>query len=91
MGTNDSIIGPVNVGNPIDYSILDIAKVIISKTDSKSKIVFLNKTVDDPMQRKPDISLAMNLLKGWSPKIEFNQGLERTISYFQEYLRRTKV
>jgi UDP-glucuronate decarboxylase len=86
METDDSTIGPVNLGNPVDYSILDLAREIVSKTRSSSKIEFLSKVIDDPTQRKPDISLATKLLNGWTPKVDFNEGLDRTIKYFQDKL-----
>ena len=74
---------PINLGNPSERSILDFAKLIIKLTNSKSKIVYKPLPSDDPIQRKPDISLAKEIL-GWKPEVDINDGLERTIRYFKE-------
>jgi UDP-glucuronate decarboxylase len=86
MNTDDKITGPVNVGNPGEFTILELAKKVIQLTNSKSKIVYLPLPQDDPMQRKPDIKLAKNLLNGWEPKIRLDDGLQKTISYFRNKL-----
>ena len=83
MDTDDSVTGPINLGNPGEFTILGFAKKIIEMTGSKSKIVYLPLPKDDPKQRKPDISLARKKLKGWFPKIEIDEGLELTIKYFE--------
>jgi UDP-glucuronate decarboxylase len=80
MNSNET--GPINLGNPEEYSIIDVAKKIIKITKSKSKIKFLNKLEDDPQLRKPEITKAKKLLK-WSPKINFDEGLKKTIEYFK--------
>jgi UDP-glucuronate decarboxylase len=85
MVTNDTITGPVNLGNPGDISILQLAKLIISLTGSKSKIVFKQKPEDDPQQRNPDISLAKKTLN-WKPETLLNDGLKLTIEYFDKIL-----
>ena len=77
--------GPINLGNPNEYSILELAKKIIDLTNSKSKIVFKSIPDDDPKQRKPDIALAKEKLS-WEPKIELNDGLKHTIEYFSSNL-----
>ena len=82
MGSTDSFLGPINIGNPEEFSILDLAETIISMTGNPSKIVFKPLPQDDPMQRKPDISLARKTL-GWQPQINLEEGLERTIAYFR--------
>ncbi|HYA14431.1 MAG TPA: UDP-glucuronic acid decarboxylase family protein [Syntrophales bacterium] len=82
MASADSFLGPINLGNPEEFSILDLAETIISMTGKQSKVVFKPLPQDDPMQRKPDISLAMNTL-GWQPRISLEEGLERTIAYFR--------
>ena len=82
MDTDDSFIGPVNIGNPEEYSILELAEKIIRLTKSKSKIIFRPLPQDDPMQRCPDISLAKKELD-WEPKIHLDEGLLKTIRYFQ--------
>ena len=79
---NTDIMGPVNIGNPEEYSIKEIAHIIISLTNSKSPIIYKELPSDDPKRRKPDITLAKELL-GWSPKIGIKDGLERTIAYFK--------
>jgi len=76
---------PVNLGNPLEMSVLDFAKKIIALTSSKSKIVYRPLPVDDPKVRQPDISLAKKLL-GWEPKVSLEEGLRRTIAYFQDLL-----
>lgn len=82
METDDSFIGPINIGNPDEFSIIDLAKKVIRLTGSKSRIVKRDLPMDDPRQRKPDITLAKNLLN-WEPKIQLDDGLERTIDYFR--------
>jgi UDP-glucuronate decarboxylase len=83
MATDKEITGPVNLGNPEEYQITEIAQTIINLTNSASDIVYEQLPLDDPRQRKPDISLA-NKLVGFSPKIGLEDGLKRTISYFKE-------
>lgn len=82
MNSKDSFIGPVNVGNPNEFTILELAEKIIQLTDSKSKIIYKPLPSDDPMQRQPDISLAKKELD-WSPKINLDEGLIKTIDYFK--------
>ncbi len=79
---NSNIITPTNLGNPIEYTILKTAKIIISKTNSKSKIIYKDLPKDDPIKRKPDISKAKKEL-AWEPKISLNEGLDKTIAYFK--------
>jgi UDP-glucuronate decarboxylase len=86
METCDDFSGPVNIGNPLEVSILDLAKKVIAMTGSKSQLVRLPLPVDDPRQRRPDISLAKEKLSGWEPKISLEEGLERTIAYFDNIL-----
>ncbi len=83
--TPDDITGPINLGNPEEKSILEIAELILKLCKSKSKIVFLPLPKDDPVRRKPDISLAKKVLK-WEPKIPLEEGLKRTIEYFKSIL-----
>jgi len=86
MNSKDSFIGPVNIGNPIEFTMLDLAKEVIDLTDSKSKITFLPLPQDDPLQRQPDISLAKKELGGWEPKVQLKEGLKHTINYFDKLL-----
>ncbi len=86
MQTGDQVTGPVNLGNPIEFTILDLAKKIIVMTGSKSEICFLPLPQDDPIQRRPDISLAQETLDGWSPVVKLEVGLEKTIKYFDHLL-----
>ena len=81
MNTED-FPGPVNLGNPGEFTILELAEKVIKLTGSKSKIVYKPLPQDDPMQRQPDISLAKEKL-GWEPKINLEEGLKRTIDYFK--------
>ena len=83
MNENDSFTGPVNLGNPIEITILELAKKIIELTDSKSKIIFNSLPEDDPLQRKPDITLAKEKLN-WEPKIKLEEGLKKIIEYFKK-------
>jgi UDP-glucuronate decarboxylase len=84
METED-FTGPVNLGNPSEFTILELAEKIINLTKSSSKIIHKPLPSDDPTQRCPDISLAEEKL-GWSPKIELEEGLSKTIAYFTEKL-----
>ena len=86
--TPDDFTGPVNIGNPNEFTIAELAREVISLTGSKSKIVHLPLPADDPQQRQPDISLARNMLGGWEPKIQLRDGLLKTIAYFEEVLSR---
>jgi len=81
MATSDDFTGPVNLGNPQEFTILELARKVIANTGSRSEIVFKPLPSDDPMQRQPDISLAKQMLQ-WEPKVALNEGLRRTISYF---------
>ncbi|MDD5570414.1 MAG: SDR family oxidoreductase [Bacteroidales bacterium] len=83
MNTNDSFIGPVNLGNPNEFTIIELAEKVLKLTKSKSKLIFSKLPDDDPMQRKPDISLAKKVLK-WEPKIQLDEGLVKTIEYFKK-------
>lgn len=85
MENEIGFIGPVNLGNPVETSILDFAKFIIELTGSKSKIVFLPLPSDDPTQRKPDISLAKEKLN-WEPSVDVKDGLLKTIEYFKKVI-----
>ena len=82
---NSSQHGPINIGNPNEFTILELAKIIIKFTNSKSKIIFKSLPQDDPKQRQPDISKAKKYLN-WEPKIKLEEGLKKTIKYFKEKL-----
>lgn len=86
MMENENFIGPVNLGNPEEYTILELAKKIISMTGSKSRIAYGPLPSDDPAQRRPDITLARQRL-GWQPKVGVDEGLKRTIEYFKKELK----
>lgn len=85
METDRSITGPVNIGNPQEFSIKQIANKIINLIGSSSKIIFCEKQTDDPKQRLPDITKAMEILS-WQPKVSLDDGLIKTINYFKEEL-----
>lgn len=85
MGSKDGFFGPVNIGNPNEFTILELAKNIIELAKSHSKISFHPLPQDDPKQRKPDIALAQSELK-WEPSIQLKEGLEKTIQYFKQEL-----
>ena len=86
MDKGNKLKGPINIGNPRESTIIELAKIIISLTDSKSTIVFKELPEDDPRQRQPDITLANKKL-AWSPKIELEIGLKHTIDYFKKVIR----
>jgi len=86
MNTDDSFIGPLNIGNPDEFSMLELAHEVIQLTGSASKIVFKPLPQDDPRQRRPDISLAFEKLDGWKPSVKLEEGLKKTIAYFEQVL-----
>lgn len=85
MASPDSLTGPLNIGNPHEFTILELAEKVIKLTESKSKIIYESLPSDDPMMRKPDISFAKKELN-WSPSINLDEGLERTIAFFKSVL-----
>lgn len=85
MATSDDITGPINLGNPDEFTILQLAEKIIDLTNSKSKLIFTPLPKDDPTKRKPDISKARNILQ-WDPAVQLEEGLVNTINYFKELL-----
>jgi len=87
MNTDDSIMGPVNLGNPSEFTILELAELVLKMTGSRSKLIYLPLPQDDPTQRQPDISLAKEILDGWSPGTDLESGLEKTIDYFKDLLK----
>lgn len=89
MQTPDDFLGPVNIGNPHEFTMLELAEKIIALTGSRSKIIYLPLPEDDPIQRQPDISLAKEKLNGWEPKVQLEEGLTKTIAYFDELLKTT--
>jgi UDP-glucuronate decarboxylase len=86
METPPQVTGPVNLGNPGEFSIADLAEIVLDLTGSRSKVVHRPLPADDPRQRRPDISLARQEL-GWAPKVQLREGLMRTIAYFEDFLR----
>ncbi|GAO27595.1 dTDP-glucose 4,6-dehydratase [Geofilum rubicundum JCM 15548] len=87
MDTNDEFIGPVNIGNPNEFSMLELANEILSITGSSSNIIHHPLPEDDPTQRQPDINLAKEKLNNWEPEVQLRQGLEKTIQYFDQLLK----
>ena len=81
MNTPKDITGPINLGNPGEFTMLELAEMVIELTNSKSKMVFADLPQDDPTQRKPDISKAKEILK-WKPEVQLREGLSKTIEYF---------
>jgi UDP-glucuronate decarboxylase len=86
MASDPSFLGPVNLGNPNEFTMLELAQAVIRLTNSKSTIIHMPLPQDDPKQRQPDISLAKEKLKGWEPNIELEEGLGKTIAYFESLL-----
>ena len=85
MTTEKGVTGPMNLGNPIEYTILEIAEIVLDQIGSKSKIIFEPLPEDDPKQRQPDISFAKSELN-WEPKTQLKEGLDKTIHYFDQIL-----
>ncbi len=85
MNSDDKITGPINIGNPAEITMIELAETIISLTNSKSKLVFENLPEDDPKRRRPDISQAKEKLN-WEPEISLKEGLKETIEYFKQYV-----
>ncbi len=89
MESDDAIIGPYNLGNPVEFTIKELAEKIISLTGSSSKLIYKSLPQDDPQQRQPDITRAKEDL-GWQPKVPLEKGLEKTIAYFHDLLQLTE-
>ena len=87
MDTRDDFTGPVNIGNPGEFSMLELAERVIALTGSKSKLVFMPLPADDPRQRQPNIDLAKKELGGWEPQVRLDHGLQKTIDYFDALLK----
>ncbi len=85
MDTDDSVTGPINIGNPGEFSMLELAEAVIELTGSASKLIFLPLPQDDPKQRRPDITKAREVM-GWEPKVPLREGLTHTIAYFDALL-----
>jgi UDP-glucuronate decarboxylase len=90
MESSEEILGPINLGNPAEFTVAELARIIINMTASRSKIVYCDLPKDDPGRRKPDISQAKEVL-GWQPAIDLQEGLLRTVAYFEEQLRLDRV
>jgi UDP-glucuronate decarboxylase len=90
MSSEDEVIGPINLGNPKEFTMLELATAVIDLTGSKSKLVHLPLPQDDPRQRQPDISKARQMLD-WQPRVPLTKGLKKTIAYFEELLRTPDV
>lgn len=86
MATDDSFTGPVNIGNPHEFTMIELANKVIKLTGSKSKIIFEPLPKDDPKQRRPDIHLAQKMLDDWAPNIQLDEGLKKTIDYFRRFI-----
>ncbi len=86
MNTGDDFWGPVNIGNPNEFTMIELAEKVIELTGSKSKIIYLPLPEDDPSKGQPDISIAKKELDGWEPVIQLDEGLSHTIKYFRDLL-----
>ena len=87
MNTPDNITGPINIGNPNEFTILELAEKVISLTGSSSNLIFKELPSDDPTQRQPNIGLAKKHLNNWEPKIQLDEGLKETIAYFRTIIQ----
>ena len=85
MRSPDNVVGPVNIGNPNEFTISELAEAVIKLTNSSSKVVYKTLPQDDPKQRRPDITLAKSILD-WEPKVQLVEGLTKTIAYFDRLL-----
>lgn len=86
MASDPLFLGPVNLGNPNEFTMIELAQAVVKLTNSKSNITHMPMPIDDPKQRQPDILLAKEKLEGWQPTIELTEGLKKTISYFESLL-----
>lgn len=91
MESREEFIGPVNIGNPGEFTIRELAEKVIDMTGSSSKLINLPLPQDDPTQRKPDITLAKKELNGWEPKVNLEDGLKKTIAYFDHLLKSGQI
>jgi len=85
MNSDDGVIGPVNIGNPTEFTMVELAELVQKKVQAGSKTIFKPLPINDPMQRKPDISKAKEIL-GWQPNVSLETGLDSTIEHFKETL-----
>ena len=85
MATPPEVTGPINMGNPVEFTIRELAEMVLAKVGGRSQLVFEPLPQDDPKQRQPDISVAREVL-GWEPKVKLEEGLERTVAYFRSFL-----
>jgi UDP-glucuronate decarboxylase len=90
MGAPDDVTGPINLGNPNEFTVRQLAELVIELTNSSSQIVCAPLPADDPKQRQPDIGKAKDLL-GWQPTIQLREGLAKTIDYFDQLLRQDAI
>lgn len=90
MGTDDSVTGPINTGNPVEFTIKQLAELVVELVNSGSKVVYQDLPTDDPRQRRPDISMAHAVLD-WEPKVQLREGLGKTIAYFDALLAEGKA
>ncbi len=87
METDDEVTGPMNLGNPCEFTIKELAEIVIEMVGSCSRLIYKPLPSDDPKQRRPDISFAKEALDGWLPEIDLRAGLKKTIKYFDKYLK----
>ena len=87
MGSREDFVGPVNIGNPNEFTMLELAQNVLELTASKSKLIYQTLPQDDPKQRQPNIDLAYQELNGWQPKVQLREGLMKTIEYFDRQLK----
>ena len=85
MDTPEHVVGPMNLGNPVEFTMLELAELVLKHTGSSSKISYQSLPQDDPRQRKPDITYATQQLN-WEPEVFLNEGLQKTIAYFKEII-----
>jgi UDP-glucuronate decarboxylase len=90
MDSRDELTGPINIGNPGEFTIRQLAEMVIAQTGSRSKLVKMPLPADDPLQRQPDITQARKEL-GWEPTVPLAEGLKKTIAYFDKLLKENKA
>lgn len=86
MATSDEVHGPVNLGNPEEFTIKELADMVVSMIDTDSRIEYVELPSDDPVRRRPDISLAARIADGWKPEVHLSEGITNTIKYFKDIL-----
>jgi UDP-glucuronate decarboxylase len=90
MESDSTVLGPVNIGNPVESTMIELAELVLELTGSKSSMIYLPLPIDDPRHRCPNITVAREML-GWEPKVSLQDGLVRAIGYFEQMLGKQRI